>query len=129
MPLIGMSCASRVTSRLGCRDVAIVWHKWTQWTNEWTNARSRWWRPTWKTIVPWGRFPWTDFLVEFFEGDNKEKKPSFSKEAFCPTRCILVSYHQGVRKVVIYYYLEDDTCQIQEPKMDNSGMPQGALCV
>eukprot|EP00434_Breviolum_minutum_P031182 symbB.v1.2.027577.t1/scaffold2840.1/size69153/2 len=34
-----------------------------------------------------------------------------------------------VRKVTIYYYLEDDTCQIQEPKMDNSGMPQGALWV
>eukprot|EP00435_Cladocopium_sp_Y103_P059707 s418_g21.t1 len=32
-----------------------------------------------------------------------------------------------VRKVVIYYYLEDDTCQIQEPKQDNSGMPQGQL--
>ncbi|CAJ1333237.1 unnamed protein product, partial [Effrenium voratum] len=32
-----------------------------------------------------------------------------------------------VRKVTIYYYLEDDTCQIQEPKQDNSGMPQGQL--
>ncbi|CAK9046445.1 unnamed protein product [Durusdinium trenchii] len=32
-----------------------------------------------------------------------------------------------VRKAIIYYYLEDDTCQIQEPKVDNSGMPQGQL--
>ncbi|CAE7679512.1 EFHC1 [Symbiodinium microadriaticum] len=32
-----------------------------------------------------------------------------------------------VRKVTIYYYLEDDTCQIIEPKQDNSGIPQGQL--
>ena len=32
-----------------------------------------------------------------------------------------------VRKCVIYYYLEDDTMQISEPKQDNSGIPQGTL--
>eukprot|EP00929_Paragymnodinium_shiwhaense_P075596 TRINITY_DN3866_c0_g1_i1.p1 TRINITY_DN3866_c0_g1~~TRINITY_DN3866_c0_g1_i1.p1 ORF type:complete len:749 (+),score=212.69 TRINITY_DN3866_c0_g1_i1:118-2364(+) len=32
-----------------------------------------------------------------------------------------------VRRVVIYYYLEDDTCHIIEPKQDNSGLPQGTL--
>lgn len=32
-----------------------------------------------------------------------------------------------VRKVNVYYYLEDDTCQIIEPKQDNSGIPQGQL--
>jgi len=32
-----------------------------------------------------------------------------------------------VRRAIIYYYLEDDTCQIQEPKIENSGMPQGQL--
>jgi len=32
-----------------------------------------------------------------------------------------------VRKVVIYYYLEDDTCAVTEPRQDNSGIPQGTL--
>eukprot|EP00928_Gymnodinium_smaydae_P024379 TRINITY_DN1973_c0_g1_i1.p1 TRINITY_DN1973_c0_g1~~TRINITY_DN1973_c0_g1_i1.p1 ORF type:complete len:748 (+),score=189.87 TRINITY_DN1973_c0_g1_i1:116-2359(+) len=32
-----------------------------------------------------------------------------------------------VRNVVFYYYLEDDTCQIVEPRQDNSGIPQGVL--
>eukprot|EP00928_Gymnodinium_smaydae_P024383 TRINITY_DN1973_c0_g4_i1.p1 TRINITY_DN1973_c0_g4~~TRINITY_DN1973_c0_g4_i1.p1 ORF type:complete len:749 (+),score=176.38 TRINITY_DN1973_c0_g4_i1:99-2345(+) len=32
-----------------------------------------------------------------------------------------------VRKVVILYYLEDDTCQILEPRQDNSGIPQGTF--
>eukprot|EP00933_Yihiella_yeosuensis_P005802 TRINITY_DN110391_c0_g1_i1.p1 TRINITY_DN110391_c0_g1~~TRINITY_DN110391_c0_g1_i1.p1 ORF type:complete len:748 (+),score=182.32 TRINITY_DN110391_c0_g1_i1:97-2340(+) len=32
-----------------------------------------------------------------------------------------------VRKVTIFYYLEDDTCHIIEPKQDNSGIPQGQL--
>jgi hypothetical protein len=32
-----------------------------------------------------------------------------------------------VRKCVLYYYLEDDTIHVSEPKQDNSGIPQGAL--
>ncbi|XP_054738199.1 EF-hand domain-containing family member C2 [Anastrepha obliqua] len=32
-----------------------------------------------------------------------------------------------VRKVKIMYYLEDGTMQITEPKIDNSGIPQGCL--
>ncbi|EFC40301.1 hypothetical protein NAEGRDRAFT_81047 [Naegleria gruberi] len=32
-----------------------------------------------------------------------------------------------VRKCVIFYYLEDDTMHISEPKQDNSGIPQGTL--
>uniref|UniRef100_A0A034VRL3 EF-hand domain-containing family member C2 n=1 Tax=Bactrocera dorsalis TaxID=27457 RepID=A0A034VRL3_BACDO len=32
-----------------------------------------------------------------------------------------------VRKVKIMYYLEDGTMQITEPKVDNSGIPQGCL--
>jgi len=32
-----------------------------------------------------------------------------------------------VRKVIVYYFLEDDTCQVTEPKEDNSGIPQGTL--
>lgn len=31
------------------------------------------------------------------------------------------------RQCVIYYYLEDDTCQVTERKVDNSGIPQGQL--
>lgn len=29
-----------------------------------------------------------------------------------------------VRKIVIYYYLADDTIHVEEPKQDNSGLPQ-----
>ena len=29
-----------------------------------------------------------------------------------------------VRKVVVHYYLEDDTMDVDEPKQDNSGIPQ-----
>lgn len=32
-----------------------------------------------------------------------------------------------VRKVVVYYYLEDDTMHVSEPRVDNSGIPQGVL--
>lgn len=32
-----------------------------------------------------------------------------------------------VRKVEIFYFLEDDTQQVTEPKQDNSGIPQGTL--
>jgi hypothetical protein len=47
----------------------------------------------------------------------------YFKEAVVETN--LENYR--VRKVVIYFYLEDDTCQITEPRQDNSGMPQGTL--
>eukprot|EP00756_Hemistasia_phaeocysticola_P008401 Hpha_TRINITY_DN14610_c2_g16::TRINITY_DN14610_c2_g16_i1::g.48389::m.48389 len=32
-----------------------------------------------------------------------------------------------IRRCMMYYYLEDDTMSVAEPKEDNSGMPQGAL--
>jgi len=32
-----------------------------------------------------------------------------------------------VRRAIIYYYLEDDTMHITEPRIDNSGIPQGTL--
>jgi hypothetical protein len=47
----------------------------------------------------------------------------FFKEAVTETN--LENYR--VRKCVIFYYLEDDTCLITEPKTDNSGLPQGTL--
>jgi len=47
----------------------------------------------------------------------------YFKEAVVETN--LENYR--VRKVQIFYYLEDDTCQITEPRQDNSGIPQGTL--
>jgi len=47
----------------------------------------------------------------------------YFKEAVVETN--LENYR--VRKVTVYYYLEDDTCQIVEPRQDNSGIPQGQL--
>ena len=32
-----------------------------------------------------------------------------------------------VHRCVLYYYLEDDTIQVNEPKVDNSGVPQGVF--
>ena len=34
-----------------------------------------------------------------------------------------------VRKVILHYYLENDTLEVIEPKQDNSGMPQASLYV
>lgn len=120
--------------KAGMSDVDL-WFVWYKWTNAYENARSRWWRPTWKTIVPWEgeisveRFFFVVFVFFWRRGKQGEKSRHFLKKYFVLLGGMLVSYHQGVRKVTIYYYLEDDTCQIQEPKMDNSGMPQGALWV
>jgi hypothetical protein len=35
--------------------------------------------------------------------------------------------HYRIRKVVVLYYLEDDTCHVIEPRQDNSGIPQGTM--
>ena len=35
--------------------------------------------------------------------------------------------NQRFRKVKIYYYLMDDTIFITEPKVENSGIPQGVF--
>ncbi|XP_067833935.1 EF-hand domain-containing protein 1-like, partial [Heptranchias perlo] len=32
-----------------------------------------------------------------------------------------------VRPIVLYYYLEDDSIAVDEPRVDNSGLPQGKL--
>uniref|UniRef100_A0A0G4HCV0 Calmodulin n=1 Tax=Chromera velia CCMP2878 TaxID=1169474 RepID=A0A0G4HCV0_9ALVE len=37
------------------------------------------------------------------------------------------SENHRVRRVIIYYYLEDDTISLIEPRTDNSGTPQGTL--
>jgi len=47
----------------------------------------------------------------------------FFKEAVVETNL----ENSRVRAIILYYYLEDDTCQVIERKQDNSGMPQGQL--
>ena len=32
-----------------------------------------------------------------------------------------------IRKCVVLYYLEDDSMQVSEPKVENSGIPQGVF--
>lgn len=33
-----------------------------------------------------------------------------------------------IRKVILYYYLEDDSMHVAEPRQDNSGIPQVCTC-
>eukprot|EP00401_Gymnodinium_catenatum_P036698 CAMPEP_0117501572 /NCGR_PEP_ID=MMETSP0784-20121206/23369_1 /TAXON_ID=39447 /ORGANISM="" /LENGTH=749 /DNA_ID=CAMNT_0005296833 /DNA_START=115 /DNA_END=2364 /DNA_ORIENTATION=+ len=47
----------------------------------------------------------------------------YFKEAVVETN--LENYR--VRRVIVFYYLEDDTAHITEPRQDNSGIPQGTL--
>lgn len=47
----------------------------------------------------------------------------YFKEAVVETN--LENYR--VRRIMLYYYLEDDSCHIIEPRQDNSGIPQGQL--
>lgn len=35
---------------------------------------------------------------------------------------------QLTARVNIYFYLEDDTVHVSEPKTENSGIPQGEFC-
>jgi len=48
---------------------------------------------------------------------------AYFKEAVHESR----AEHFRVRKVTILYYLEDNTIQVNEPKEENSGIPQGVL--
>ncbi|KAG8545694.1 hypothetical protein GDO81_020488 [Engystomops pustulosus] len=56
-----------------------------------------------------------DKKVLRFEGYFKETVPISQDE------------HYRVRKVSIYYYLEDDTISVVEPPVENSGIPQGTF--
>mmetsp|Transcript_51395 Transcript_51395/g.135560 ORF Transcript_51395/g.135560 Transcript_51395/m.135560 type:complete len:755 (-) Transcript_51395:188-2452(-) len=47
----------------------------------------------------------------------------YFKEAVVETN--LENYR--IRRCIVYYYLEDDTMHITEPRQDNSGIPQGTL--
>jgi hypothetical protein len=56
-----------------------------------------------------------DKQVLRFEGYFKEAVTESNAESF------------RVRKVIFLFYLEDDTLQVNEPKIENSGIPQGAF--
>jgi hypothetical protein len=47
----------------------------------------------------------------------------YFREAVCESNM----ENSRVRKVIIFYYLDDDTMQLSEPRVDNSGVPQGNL--
>jgi hypothetical protein len=55
-------------------------------------------------------------MVLSFEAYFKEAVVSSAVETF------------RVRKVRMYYYLEDESMDITEPKVENSGIPQGVFC-
>lgn len=46
---------------------------------------------------------------------------------FCEAVYSSAVENHRVRKVVIYYYLDDDSIHVAEPKCENSGIPQGVL--
>lgn len=61
-------------------------------------------------------------LPQWVENDRKVLRfYGYFKEAI--TESNMENYR--IRKVVTYYYLEDDSMHIGEPKQDNSGIPQG----
>ena len=43
--------------------------------------------------------------------------PTISREGF------------RIRPVKVFFYLEDDSIQVIEPTLDNSGIPQGTSCL
>jgi len=69
-------------------------------------------QPGYAQLPAWDAF---DRHVLRFQGYFKEPVVESNLESY------------RVRQVVVYYYLEDDTCHIIEPRQDNSGIPQGQL--
>ncbi|EGR31837.1 hypothetical protein IMG5_100900 [Ichthyophthirius multifiliis] len=48
--------------------------------------------------------------------------------AFFKEICVETNLEQyRIRKVIVFYYLDDDSIQVNEPKQMNSGIPQGAF--
>ncbi|CAD7701459.1 unnamed protein product [Ostreobium quekettii] len=63
-------------------------------------------------------------LPKWVENDRKVLRfYGYLKESVAECR---LENHR-IRKVVIYYYLSDDTMHVAEPKKDNSGLPQGVF--
>lgn len=64
----------------------------------------------------------TSKLPQWVENDRKVLRfYGFFKESVVESN---IENHR-VRKVILYYYLEDDSMHIAEPRQDNSGIPQG----
>lgn len=58
---------------------------------------------------------------------------AFDRQVLCFDAYFQESVHEKreeqnrIRKCKIYFYLEDDSLQVIEPKVENSGIPQGTL--
>uniref|UniRef100_A0A8C2L6T8 EF-hand domain-containing family member C2 n=1 Tax=Cyprinus carpio TaxID=7962 RepID=A0A8C2L6T8_CYPCA len=67
------------------------------------------------------------------EGSNAPAWVAFDKQVLCFDAYFQEAVPQRreekyrVRKCKIYFYLEDDTIQVVEPELKNSGIPQGTL--
>mmetsp|Transcript_4241 Transcript_4241/g.7013 ORF Transcript_4241/g.7013 Transcript_4241/m.7013 type:complete len:624 (-) Transcript_4241:564-2435(-) len=63
-------------------------------------------------------------LPQWVENDRKVLRfYGFFKESVVESN---IENHR-IRKMVLYYYLEDDSMHVAEPKQDNSGIPQGTF--
>lgn len=66
----------------------------------------------------------TTALPQWVENDRKVLRfYGYFKEAVVESN---MENHR-VRKVILYYYLEDDSMHVAEPRQDNSGIPQGVF--
>ncbi|KAG2501001.1 hypothetical protein HYH03_000822 [Edaphochlamys debaryana] len=63
-------------------------------------------------------------LPQWVENDRKVLRfYGYFKEAVVESN---MENHR-IRKVILYYYLEDDSMHVAEPRQDNSGIPQGVF--
>eukprot|EP00971_Amphidinium_carterae_P105732 2093917-Amphidinium_carterae.1 len=70
------------------------------------------WRPTWRT------------------GGCRCSKRAPKAPPWCGWRLLTWKHFRlQVRRIVLYYHLDDDSCHVVEQKQDNSGMPQGGAWV
>ena len=69
--------------------------------------------------------------VDSFTDSGAEAPLKRSNKVLCFYAYFMEAVHDSylenfrVRRCEIYYYLEDDSMQIVEPKQENSGVPQG----
>ncbi|XP_075454713.1 EF-hand domain-containing protein 1 isoform X2 [Ascaphus truei] len=68
--------------------------------------------------------PPSDFIPAHVAFDKKVLKFDAFFQETVPTS---PDEHYRVRKVSVYYYLEDDSISVIEPHLENSGIPQGAF--
>jgi len=70
---------------------------------------------SWETTVKLPQWVENDRKVLRFFGYFKESVVESSSE------------NHRIRKIILYYYLEDDSMHLAEPRQDNSGIPQGVF--